>query len=139
MYVLLSPNAYNPSYDVSVLYGTTAFMYTYSVLPSLSSFRSVASFQLNMFIDLYENFISIPANTASDAFPRALRSPTLDLASNHLVCSVALTGVLILQASRWWAELSDGDDEPYLEEKNAETTAEAESAAPSGTKSVLTP
>jgi len=35
---------------------------------------------------------------------------TLELASSHLVCSVALTGVLALQAARWWAELSDDDD-----------------------------
>lgn len=61
-----------------------------------------------------------------DAFPRSLRSPTLDLASNHLVCSVALTGVLILQAGRWWAELPDG---PYLEEKDV---AEAKPIAVSG-------
>lgn len=67
-----------------------------------------------------------------EAFPRSLRSPTLDLASNHLVCSVALTGVLILQAGRWWAELSDEDDEPYLQEKHAETTVETQSPAASG-------
>lgn len=67
-----------------------------------------------------------------DAFPRSLRSPTLDLASNHLVCSVALTGVLILQAGRWWAELSDGDDEPYLQERDTEMTDETQSAAASG-------
>ena len=35
---------------------------------------------------------------------------TLELASSHLACSVALTGVLALQAARWWAELSDDDD-----------------------------
>jgi len=59
-----------------------------------------------------------------DAFPRLLRTPTLDLASNHLVCSVALTGVLILQAGRWWAELSDGDDdEDYLSEKVEDSNA----------------
>jgi len=75
--------------------------------------------------DLFEKFTSIPIHSAKDAFPRSLRSPTLDLASNHLVCSVALTGVLILQAGRWWAELSDGDDVPYLEEKDAEPTQPA--------------
>ena len=66
-----------------------------------------------------------------DAFPRSLRSPTLDLASNHLVCSVALTGVLILQAGRWWAELSDEDDEHYFQEKDAESTDETQSTAAS--------
>ncbi|KAH0826994.1 Shr3 amino acid permease chaperone [Lanmaoa asiatica] len=97
------------------LYGTTVVMYMYSVLPNLS-----------------EKFTSIPVHSAKDAFPRLLRSPTLDLASNHLVCSVALTGVLILQAGRWWAELSDGDDEPYLQEKDAESTDETQPAAASG-------
>ncbi|KAF8121932.1 hypothetical protein EV363DRAFT_1361745 [Boletus edulis] len=94
------------------LYGTTVIMYMYSVLPNL-----------------FEKFASIPLHSAKDAFPRSLRSPTLDLASNHLICSVALTGVLILQAGRWWAELSDGDDEPYLQEKDAEPPAESASAA----------
>jgi hypothetical protein len=65
-----------------------------------------------------DKFTAIPPHHMMDAFPRLLRTPTLDLASNHLVCSVALTGVLILQAGRWWAELADGDDEEgYLSEK----------------------
>lgn len=81
------------------------------------------------FPDLFEKFTSVPINSPMDAFPRSLRSSTLDLASNHLVCSVALTGVLILQAGRWWAELSDGDDEPYLQEKDAEPAVKAQSAA----------
>lgn len=71
-------------------------------------------------------------HSAKDAFPRSLRSPTLDLASNHLVCSVALTGVLILQAGRWWAELSDGDDEPYVQEKHVGPITEIQSAGVSG-------
>jgi hypothetical protein len=62
-------------------------------------------------LDLMDKFTAIPAHHVKDAFPRALRTPTLDLASNHLVCSVALTGILILQAGRWWAELADGDEE----------------------------
>ncbi|KAF8415923.1 hypothetical protein L210DRAFT_3583930 [Boletus edulis BED1] len=48
------------------LYGTTVIMYMYSVLPNL-----------------FEKFASIPLHSAKDAFPRSLRSPTLDLASNH--------------------------------------------------------
>lgn len=44
-------------------------------------------------------------------FPPSLRGPTLELASTHLICSVALTGVLLLQAGRWWAEQNDLDDE----------------------------
>jgi hypothetical protein len=72
-----------------------------------------------------------------DAFPRSLRTPTLDLASNHLVCSVALTGVLILQAGRWWAELADdGDDEDgYLTEKveDSDVPDETKSSTPLAT------
>ena len=44
-------------------------------------------------------------------FPPSLRGPTLELASSHLMCCVALTGVLVLQAGRWWAEQKDLDDE----------------------------
>ncbi|KAG1826998.1 uncharacterized protein BJ212DRAFT_1309775 [Suillus subaureus] len=83
------------------LYGVAVIMYAYSVIPNLM-----------------DKFTTIPPHHIKDAFPRLLRTPTLDLASNHLVCSVALTGVLILQAGRWWAELADGDDEEgYLSEK----------------------
>ncbi|KIJ68927.1 hypothetical protein HYDPIDRAFT_105458 [Hydnomerulius pinastri MD-312] len=95
------------------LYGTTVIMYMYSVIPNL-----------------LDKFSSLPHHQAKDVFPRSLRSATLDLASNHLVCSVALTGVLILQAGRWWAELSDGDDEGYLEE-GAEDSEAGEDHRPS--------
>lgn len=89
------------------LYGVAAIMYAYSVIPNLM-----------------DKFTTIPPYHMKDAFPRLLRTPTLDLASNHLVCSVALTGVLILQAGRWWAELSDGDDdEDYLSEKVEDSNA----------------
>ena len=51
---------------------------------------------------------------------------TLELASNNLVCSVALTGVLALQAGRWWAEKADLDEDEQeahiLAEKAAEDT-----------------
>ena len=47
----------------------------------------------------------------TDPFPRALRNATLDLASSNLICSVALTGVLALQAGRFWAESADDDEE----------------------------
>jgi hypothetical protein len=80
--------------------------------------------------DLLDKFSSIPLHQAKDVFPRALRSSTLELASNHLICSVALTGVLILQAGRWWAELSDGDDEGYLEEKLTEDSEPSEVQSP---------
>ena len=34
----------------------------------------------------------------------------MELASSNLICSVALTGVLALQAGRLWAERADDDD-----------------------------
>jgi len=49
---------------------------------------------------------------------------TLELASNNLVCSVALTGVLALQAGRWWAERADPEDD----EMDAVAEAAAEDA-----------
>lgn len=98
------------------LYGVAVIMYAYSVIPNLM-----------------DKFTAIPPHHMKDAFPRLLRTPTLDLASNHLVCSVALTGVLILQAGRWWAELSDGDDEEgYLPEKveDSDVAEETKSTTP---------
>jgi hypothetical protein len=44
-------------------------------------------------------------------FPLHLKQAALDVASNNLMCSVALTGVLVLQAGRHWAEQNDDDDE----------------------------
>ena len=42
-----------------------------------------------------------------------LKSEALNLATANLVCSVALTGVMALQAARWWAEQdSDDEDQP---------------------------
>lgn len=78
------------------LFGTTVAMYLYSVLPSVLA-----------------KFSSLPAHQLKDPFPRSLRMATLELASNNLICSVALTGVLALQAGRFWAESSDPDDEEF--------------------------
>ena len=65
--------------------------------------------------DLLTNFTSLPLPFSAaehlPTFPASLREPTLELASSHLVCSVALTGVLALQAGRWWAEQADVDDD----------------------------
>ena len=41
--------------------------------------------------------------------PPALKSEVLNLATSNLICSVSLTGVLALQAARWWAERSDDE------------------------------
>jgi len=88
------------------LYCTTVVMYLYSVIPNLAT-----------------QFTTLPSHKLNAPFPRSLRIPTLELASNNLVCSVALTGVLALQAGRWWAERADSDDEQVaivIAEKDAE-------------------
>jgi hypothetical protein len=61
--------------------------------------------------DIFTRFTSLPIHQLKDPFPRALRTVTLELASNNLICSVALTGVLALQAGRLWVERSDAEDE----------------------------
>ncbi|KAK2466965.1 hypothetical protein APHAL10511_001223 [Amanita phalloides] len=75
------------------LFGTTIVMYLYSVIPNI-----------------FTSFSTLPSHQLKDPFPRGLRHTTLELASNNLICSVALTGVLALQAGRFWAERSDEDD-----------------------------
>ncbi|TFK29885.1 hypothetical protein FA15DRAFT_581331 [Coprinopsis marcescibilis] len=94
------------------LFGTTIAMYLHSVLPTIAS-----------------DFTSLPTPFSDGSFPQALRNTTLELASNHLVCSVALTGVLALQAGRYWAERADEDDDDFV-------MVEAHSEATSAQKSV---
>ncbi|ETW85427.1 hypothetical protein HETIRDRAFT_379362, partial [Heterobasidion irregulare TC 32-1] len=72
------------------LYGTAIAVYLYSVIPNLST-----------------NFPALPPHTLADAVPPALRINILELASSNLICSVALTGVLALQAGRWWTERAE--------------------------------
>ncbi|KAL0946974.1 hypothetical protein HGRIS_013124 [Hohenbuehelia grisea] len=74
------------------LFATTIVMYSYSVIPSI-----------------FSKFSSLPVHEFNSPTPRFLRIATLDLASNNLICSVALTGVLALQAGRAWAERNDDD------------------------------
>ncbi|THH07649.1 hypothetical protein EW146_g9255 [Bondarzewia mesenterica] len=76
------------------LYGTAVVVYLYSVIPNL-----------------FHNFLVLPSHALSDSVPLTLRTQILELASSNLICSVALTGVLALQAGRWWAERSDDIDE----------------------------
>jgi hypothetical protein len=64
------------------------------------------------------------ASAALPPFPPTLRGPTLELASSHLICSVALTGVLLLQAGRWWAEQKDDDDDDEEQETEQATKQE---------------
>ncbi|KAI0781348.1 ER membrane protein SH3-domain-containing protein [Trametes elegans] len=83
------------------LYLTALAVYLYSVIPNLTTNFST---------------LPLPFSSASPAsslppFPPSLREPTLELASSHLVCSVVLTGVLTLQAGRWWAEQADVDED----------------------------
>ncbi|KAG6879529.1 hypothetical protein C0992_001862 [Termitomyces sp. T32_za158] len=79
------------------LFGVTVAMYLLSVLPSV-----------------FAKFSALPDHQLRDPFPRSLRHVTLELASNNLICSVALTGVLALQAGRFWAENSDTDDQVFV-------------------------
>jgi len=58
---------------------------------------------------IFTNYGVLPPNLPGAKFPPDLRTPTLGLASSHLICSVALTGVLALQTGRWWAERADDD------------------------------
>ena len=69
-------------------------------------------------------------------FPAYLRGPTLQLASSHLVSRVGLTGVILLQAGRWWAEQADedGDDEGMLEDGEEATTTRETTPAPPESK-----
>ncbi|KAF9559128.1 hypothetical protein CPC08DRAFT_666672 [Agrocybe pediades] len=86
------------------LFATTIFMYINTVLPNI-----------------FSRFSSLPVHQLTDPFPRALRNATLDLASTNLICSVALTGVLALQAGRFWAESADDDDEDFVMVEAEET------------------
>ncbi|KAG8933968.1 hypothetical protein FRC02_010806 [Tulasnella sp. 418] len=71
------------------LYGCTFAVYGWSVVPSLN--------------EVFKKPF-IPSNSVEVPLSESVKQPTIDLASSHLVCSVALTGVLVLQAGRWWAE-----------------------------------
>ncbi|KIK08684.1 hypothetical protein K443DRAFT_118959 [Laccaria amethystina LaAM-08-1] len=100
------------------LFGTAIAMYLHSVLPSAG---------------LFAKFSSLPAHQLKDPFPRALRHATLELASNNLICSVALTGVLALQAGRFWAESADDGEDDYVvveseEQKEAQSRAKTPEA-----------
>lgn len=67
---------------------------------------------LLLIIFSYQGLVEFAALDLRDAIPRSLRLTTLELASNNLICSVALTGVLALQAGRSWAERTEeGEDD----------------------------
>lgn len=73
------------------LYASALAVYMHTVLPNLKA-----------------NFLTLPESTT--VITESLKRSTLELASSHLVCSVALTGVLALQAGRWWAEYNGDPD-----------------------------
>jgi len=79
------------------LFGTTIIMYLNAVLPNIFSL-----------------FTTLPIHQLKDPIPRTLRIATLELASSNLICSVALTGVLALQAGRFWAESADDDEDDFV-------------------------
>ncbi|THU99305.1 hypothetical protein K435DRAFT_751870 [Dendrothele bispora CBS 962.96] len=99
LWSLLDGEAGNLMFDGGsiFLFATTVAMYLYSVLPNILTV-----------------FTSLPVHQANDAVPTDLRSIILDVASNNLISSVALTGVLGLQAGRFWAENSTDDDDQDL-------------------------
>ncbi|KAI1788502.1 Shr3 amino acid permease chaperone [Ganoderma leucocontextum] len=108
------------------LYLTAIAVYFYSVLPNL--FANFSTLPLPF---------SEPTSAAGfPLFPRSLRAPTLELASSHLVCSVVLTGVLALQAGRWWAEQADVDEDDEDEIEDAGTGAETDRTEPEKDSSV---
>jgi hypothetical protein len=68
-----------------------------------------------------DNFPQAPiviSNSHPKDFPTYLKKPTMDLASSHLVCSVIMTGVLFLQAGKWWAE---GEDREWKDAPKVKT------------------
>ena len=85
------------------------------MLPSTFAWphHSFSSLAYNSYIcsvtGIFTNYVVLPPDLPDAKFPSDLRTPTLGLASSHLICSVALTGVLALQTGRWWAERADDD------------------------------
>ncbi|KAH8833811.1 Shr3 amino acid permease chaperone [Flagelloscypha sp. PMI_526] len=75
------------------LFMGSILLYVYSVLPVV-----------------FSKFASLPSHQLKDPFPWTLRADTIDLAANNLYCSVALTGVLVLQAGRFWTESAEAED-----------------------------
>ncbi|KZT11616.1 uncharacterized protein LAESUDRAFT_741049 [Laetiporus sulphureus 93-53] len=88
------------------LYGTAIYIYIQTVLPNISA--NFSSLPLPFPNHSSPILSSPPADLPP--FPASLRTAILELASSHLICSVVLTGVLTLQAGRWWAEQADTDE-----------------------------
>ncbi|KAG9004858.1 hypothetical protein FRB94_002026 [Tulasnella sp. JGI-2019a] len=90
------------------LYMSAVSVYYMSVVPNLKAITVKA----------------ITPNSTDGYFPEALRQPTIEMASSHLMIGVALTGVLFFQALRSWAESEDQtqreEDEREAQEEEAE-------------------
>jgi len=82
------------------LYISAISVYIYQVIPTLMDNFPQAPIQVTL--------------NATKEFPTYLKKPTMDLASSHLVCSVIMTGVLFLQAGKWWA---DGEDRGWKDDE----------------------
>ncbi|KAG5654509.1 hypothetical protein H0H81_001150 [Sphagnurus paluster] len=79
---------------------------------------------------VFAKFDTLPMHQPQDPFPRSLRTITLELASNNLICSVALTGVLALQAGRFWAESSDAEDDEFEDNETEGAPSRAKTPDP---------
>ena len=110
----------------TVLYLTSVVVYATSVLPStcvaalrftISDRQADTTFVSSSFLDLHPFSTTDLASLRDQAdFPLDLKTHTIEFASSHLICSVALTGILFLQAGRHWVEADDYEEE---EKENA--------------------
>jgi hypothetical protein len=80
---------------------------------------------LHCISDIFSLFSTLPIHQLKDPIPHTLRVATLELASNNLICSVALTGVLALQAGRFWAENADDDEDDFVMGEQEDSAATA--------------
>ncbi|KAI0031694.1 Shr3 amino acid permease chaperone [Vararia minispora EC-137] len=76
---------------------------------------AIGVYALHVFPTLFTHFYAFPVTPPdpSNPFPSFHKPEILKLADAHLICSVVLTGVLVLQAARWWS-LSDDEDGPVM-------------------------
>ncbi|KZV70615.1 hypothetical protein PENSPDRAFT_631465 [Peniophora sp. CONT] len=110
--------AFNLMFDggSTFLFATAGAMYSYHVLPIL-----------------LQDISTLPSSPAKDTpFPSELRIPTMSLASSHLVCSVTLTGVILLQAARRWSEREDSGAPELAPSAGVEQKKVAESKPQAG-------
>ncbi|KAG8883565.1 hypothetical protein FRB98_003064 [Tulasnella sp. 332] len=111
------------------LYISSVSVYFLSIVPSKAKFKQPSpSAQSLKFLPLTDlrtiTGKPIPPDTSKyPRFPEALRQPTIEMATSHLMIGVALTGVLFFQALRSWAE---SEDQSQREEDEREAREEEE-------------